>query len=63
MWAVVEVSDGYPHGGCHADRVWLFDSEELAEEYAAKQEDNDEAFVYDVVQVSHIRWEKARGGV
>ena len=53
MWAVVEVSDGYPHWGCSAESVWVFDNVDDAEAWAANMpiERADEFFVLKVLDV------------
>lgn len=53
MWVVVEVDDGYPWGAPMAERVWLFDSESAAYEWAQKW-DKDGYFDWNVVKVSDV---------
>jgi hypothetical protein len=58
MWAVVEVSDGYPNWGCAAERVWVFDNVDDAQAWASGMivESPDEVFV---VKVSEMKVQDA----
>lgn len=46
MWAVVEVSNGYPNWGCEAERVWVFASPEKAQQWADHLRDRSDYEVF-----------------